>query len=295
MPLHNKFSEAVSVGETIDAENIRERFEKLEGFVNGGIDPHDIKYAALHEAESAGVTLLSDPRTDAFETRHILRPEYYISANPRVEGVSSDTYYRNVPDGKMNRHIRHETSGHILTENLMTSDINDLPADAWQPVDGMSATVMVKGDSNVDAYVCGSCYAWGSGATDFYGMSLYEQAQNYSRGDLEGLSPSESQWSAWWRAVACNRTIGIFKLWVDRPDVDEMTDYRSTERRLYGRGERSYRSRRSQLSFATKVTLSPGINKISYRCVYRLTNIDTRLSQHLYIDNRNFFVDVHYK
>ena len=289
-----KFSYPVFSGDKISAKDIRDRFKELERFVNGGVSPNDIKYHTSDEASSAGVTFSSDPRKDALESRHIIKPEYYISANPRVEGVSSDTYYRNVPDGKMNRHVRHETSGSITVEKLTTSDINDLPVSAWQPIDGMSASIMVKGDDEVNAFVCGSCYSGASGATDFYSMPLSDQAQNYGRGPDGGKDASESQWSAWYRAKACPRTIGIFKLWVETPD-GEITSYNSTERRIFNRGERSYRSRRSQISFASKIELYPGINKVSYRCVYRLGAVDSRLQQHLYIDGRNFFVDVHYK
>lgn len=295
MPLDPSFSEIIFEGDTVAAENIVDRLDALEHFVNGGIAVSDIKYYDPAEVTSAGVTVSSDRRTDAFETRHILKPEYYISANPRIEAVSSDTFYRNTPDGKMNRHVRHETSGQIMAETLSASDINDLPSSAWQPIDGMSASVFVKGSADVNAFICGSMYAWGSGATDFYGLSVADQAQNYGRGPSEGVSHSESQWSAWWRAKAGRATLGIFKLFVDWPGYDTLQPYESTERRVFNRGERSYRSKRSQISFATSVVLKPGVNKVSYRCVYRLPSLTSRLAQHLYIDGRNFFVDVHYK
>ena len=295
MPLDPSFSDTVGLGDKITPDSFNDRFDLLENFVNGGISVEDIQYATESSTIDAGVTPAVDPRTNALESRHILRPEYYISANPRVDAVSSSTYYRNVSDGKMNRHVRHETSGQILAEFLKSADVHDLPASAWQPIDGMSANIYVKGTENVDAFVCGSMYAHASGATDFYGMSLADQAQNYGRGPEEGAEQSESQWKAWYRARAGKVTIGIFKLYVDRPDSDTIEDFQHTERRLFARGQMSYRSRRSQISFATRVTLSPGMNKVSYRCVYRLPAIDSRLQQHLYIDARNFFVDVHYK
>ena len=294
MPLDSTFSDPIETGTVIDAKDINDKFKKLEDFVNGGIDRSDIKYFYESEADAAGVTFSYDPREDAFESRHILKPEYYISGNPRIEGVSSDTFYRNVPDGKMNRHVRHETSGNITTNSLSSTAINNLKSPAWQPIDGMSANIFVKGDNDVKAFICGSMYAGASGSTDFYGLSVADQAQNYGRGPEEGKEQSESQWSAWWRQKAGRSTIGIFKLWIDRAD-GTLIDYDSTERRLYNRGERTYRSRRSQMSFATMVDLKPGINKVSYRCVYRLPDVSARLSQHLYIDARNFFVDVHYK
>ena len=294
MPLDPSFSAPVAFNETVKSKDLTQRFDLLEDFVNGGVEVSDIKYSTAAETKSSGVTFSSDPRQDAFESRHILKPEYYVSANPRIEGVSSDTFYRNVPDGKMNRHVRHETSGQVLSDYLSRTDVNALPPSAWQPIDGMSASIFVKGDSQVVAFVCGSMYAWASGATDFYGLTVAEQAQNYGRGPDEGKDHSESQWSAWYRGRAGRTTIGVFKLFVHRPGED-IDDYKSTERWLYGRGERSYRSKRSQMSFATSITLQPGMNKVSYRCVYRLPSLTSRMQQHLYIDARNFFVDVHYK
>jgi hypothetical protein len=296
MPLSPSFSSPlVGTSDTIESKEIENTFSRLEKFVNGGIAVSDIKYSSITEVEDAGVTVSSDPREDAFETRHILKPEYYVSGNPRIEGVSSDTFYRNVPEGKMNRHVRHETSGNITTGSMTSSSLRNLPPSAWQPIDGMSANIFVKGDKSVNAFVFGSMYAWSGGSTDFYGLSVADQAQNYGRGPLEGKDQSESQWSAWFRAKACKSTIGVFKLYVHRPDDDSPTPYEATERRVFNRGESSYRSKRSQISFATAVSLRPGVNKVSYRCVYRLPSLTSRLSQHLYVSARNLVVDVHYK
>ena len=96
MPLDPIFSDAVGLGDKITSNIFNNKFDLLEDFVNGGISVEDIQYATESSTIDAGVTPAVDPRTNALESRHILRPEYYISANPRVDAVSSSTYYRNV-------------------------------------------------------------------------------------------------------------------------------------------------------------------------------------------------------
>lgn len=295
MPLNpDKFSTPVSFGDKIDAKDIRDRFSELENFVNGGIRATDVKYALPSEVSS--VTNTFDNRDDAFETRHLIKPEFYLGGNTRIEGVVSDTYYRNVSQGKMNRYFRHEQSGMYFTDGggFSSSDVDDLHHDAWQPIDGMSTIIDIKGESTVNAYVCGSLYAFASGGTDFQTDDIQTQAQNYSRGDNEGEDLSTTQMSAYTRMKASGVTIAVFKLYVERPG-ESISDYPNTERRLFNRGEASYNCRRQQISFAHHVELKPGINKVSYRCVYRLDSIKARTARHLYIDGRNFFVDVHYK
>ena len=62
-------------GLTISAREIRDNVEAIQEFVNGGIRNADLERSSL-------------------ETENILKPEFYGSPSPRVEGVSSDTYYR---------------------------------------------------------------------------------------------------------------------------------------------------------------------------------------------------------
>ena len=297
MPVNpDKFSSTVVSGDKVDAEDIRSRFSELERFVNGGIKATDVKYALSSETDGL-VTNTSDVREDAFETRHLIKPEFYLGGNTRVEGVTSDTYHRHVPQASMNRYFRHEQSGMYFTDldGFSSSAVDDLHHTAWQPVDGMSATIDVKGDETVSAYVCGSLCAFASGGTDFQNDKLQTQAQHLSVGGSEGYDLSTTQMAAYTRMQVSGAIIAIFKLYVQRPEDDEPIAHTHTERRLYNRGEKSYNCRRQQISFAHMVELEPGINKVSYRCVYRLKSIEARTARHLYVDGRNFFVDVHYK
>ena len=297
MPLDpDEFSSPVSRGDTVKARDIRSRFSELERFLNGGIESTDIKYRLSSETDGL-VTNTLDPRGDAFETRHIIKPEFYLGGNTRVEGTSSDTYHRHIPHGGMNRYIRHEQSGMYRTgeAGFSSSAVDELHHSAWQPIDGMSTTIDVKGDSDVNAYVCGSLYSFSSGGTDFQKDTIHDQAQHYSRGEDEGATLSTTQQAAYTRMMASGMTIAVFKLYVQTPEDSEPLAHTKTERRLFNRGENSYNCRRQQISFAHRVTLKPGINKVSYRCVYRLRNEQARTARHLYIDGRNFFVDVHYK
>ena len=299
MPLNSdKFSSSVSSGDKVDAEDIRSRFSELERFINGGIEASDVKYALSSETDGL-VTNTSDSREDAFETRHLIKPEFYLGGNTRVEGVTSDTYHRHVPQASMNRYFRHEQSGMYFTDlgGFSGNAVDDLHHTAWQPIDGMSATIDVKGDTGdtINAYVCGSLYAFASGGTDFQTAKLQTQAQNYSRGSNNGQDLSTTQMAAQTRMMASGAVIAIFKLYVQTPEDDEPVAHTHTERRLFNRGEKSYNCRRQQISFAHLVELKPGINKVSYRCVYRLKTIEARTARHLYVDGRNFFVDVHYK
>ena len=67
---------------------------------------------------------------------------------------------------------------------------------------------------------------------------------------------------------------------------------RQTQRRIYPRSGGSYNFRRAQVSFLDTVTLTPGVNKISYRAWYRLKGGGQTSHKHCYIDGRNFIVDL---
>ena len=273
----------VSSGDVVSATDLRTRFQELERFVNGGIELPDLS------------TLTDDD--SLFSSRHMVKPEFYSTANSRIKAVSSDVYYRNTFFSSFNRYVRHEITGAYITGNdgFNSSDVDDLPHSAWTPVDGMSATVDVKGSSDVTAYVNGSLYAYGIGSNDGITMTLKDASENYSRGPSNGRYTSETQESGVIRALISGKILAAFKLYVDKMDGNGPLEQAVTERWIYNTGERSYKFRRQQVSFAVPVTLSPGQNKISYRCIYRLGEHDSLSFKHLFIDNRNFFVDVHYK
>ncbi len=282
MPIDPSIIRDVEVGETISAEDIRNRFSELERFVNGGITQSDF----------------FDTQQNIFDNAQIIKPEFYSVGNNRIEGVIADNYYRNTNFSSYNRFIRHETSGSYNTdgESFSITDLDALPASAWQPIDGMAATGNVKGSENVSAFINGSCYAQAVGSDDRFKINLKVISQNNNgfQGD-ESDDDVRTQRAAFNRCVDSGVIIAAFKLYVDTMDGSGPQPVRSTKRRLFNRGQNSYRFRHQQISFATRVTLTPGPNKISYRCIYRLKDHDSRALKHVFIDSRNFFVDVHYK
>lgn len=285
MPVDPSVIAPVSSGDTVSAEDIRERFQGLEKFVNGGIEASDLKTGSDFTAEEKQI----------FETRHILKPEFYVQANTRIHGVSSDVYYRNRFLSSFNRYVRHEVTGAYNTGDgdFTASDLDALPSEAWTPIDGMSSTVVVKGTSNVTAFVNGSLYAWAGGGSDGIGTRLKDRYGDTGSGSA--FQPNKVQRAAYRRCLQCGKFIAIFVLYVDNMDGSGPQKQSSTERRLYNRGERSYPFRKTQISFTDRVTLTPGPNKISYRCLYRMVQEDSIAFKHVFIDNRNFLVDVHYK
>jgi hypothetical protein len=133
----------------------------------------------------------------------------------------------------------------------------------------MSATVIVKGDSNVDAYVNGSLYAFAAGGSDGIATSLEDRYND--RGQSGPASTANSkQEAALRRCLQCGLFKAFFILYVDKMDGNGPQRQNETERRIFNRGEGSYAFRKTQVSFATKIELSPGTNKVSYRVLYRM-------------------------
>jgi hypothetical protein len=281
MPVDTSILSEVSNGDTITAKDIRNRFTELERFVNGGVTNKDFH----------------PDQTNIFDNAQIIKPEFYSVGNNRIEGVIADNYYRNTNFSSYNRFIRHETSGSYNTdgESFSSTDLDALPASAWQPIDGMAATVNVKGDQNVSAFINGSCYAQAVGSDDGFKISLKVISKNENGFDVAGDNADMTQRAAFNRCINSGIIIAAFKLYVDTMDGSGPQPVNSTKRRLFNRGQNSYRFRHQQISFATRVTLTPGPNKISYRCIYRLKQQDSRGLKHVFVDTRNFFVDVHYK
>tara|TARA_R100000234_G_scaffold119629_2_gene103122 strand:- start:4 stop:858 length:855 start_codon:yes stop_codon:yes gene_type:complete len=284
MPINPALFPVVGPGDVVSATDIRNRLEDLERLVNGGITLADLKVSAE----------FTESERKIFGTRHIVRPEFYSVANTRVIGTPADVYYRNRFFSSLNRYVRHEITGSYQTGNsgVDSTVLDALPAEAWTPIDGMAASVVVKGEETVDAMVNGSLYAFGAGGSDGFFTSLEDRYND--TGDSVGF-PNNEQRAAFNRAQQCGIFKAFFMLYVDLMDGNGPQPQRETERRIFNRGEATYPFRKTQVSFATKVQLSPGVNKISYRCLYRMRQDDNIGFNHVYIDNRNFFVDVHYK
>tara|TARA_R110002167_G_scaffold151172_4_gene345077 strand:- start:371 stop:862 length:492 start_codon:yes stop_codon:yes gene_type:complete len=159
-------------------------------------------------------------------------------------------------------------------ESPDTSDIN-----LWQPVDGMSATIHCHED-NVAALCIGSFRAF---ERDGVVSDLYSHLS----------SDAEDEINPFRRAIVAGKYIAEFMLFVDTGSGPVAKP--RTRRRVYGSGENQYKCRHMNHSFIQDLTLSEGENKISYRCFYRLLGEDDRRMVHLYLQARNFVVDVLYR
>ena len=83
MPLDSSIISDVSSGDTIEAEDLRDRFKEIQRFVNGQIEDSDFKRVP------DPVPLGTPTREAVIETQHIYKPEFYGSPSPSVVGVSS--------------------------------------------------------------------------------------------------------------------------------------------------------------------------------------------------------------
>tara|TARA_R110000803_G_scaffold30008_2_gene67998 strand:+ start:1037 stop:1810 length:774 start_codon:yes stop_codon:yes gene_type:complete len=257
MPVKPSIFTTVSDGDTLDASDIKDRATDLQRFVNGQVWADDLSTTAF------------------VDTQHIVRPEFYGSPSPRVEGVSSDTIYRKRTGNILDTHYRHEGSGSELMPSFESPDTSDI--NLWQPVDGMSATIHCH-EAGVAALCLGSFMAFERGGvvTDF--------AKGHESKDY--INPYR-------RANVAGKIIAEFMLFVDTGNGPVAQP--RTRRRVFGSGENQYRCRHMNHSFIQELTLSEGENKISYRCFYRLSGIDDRRMVHLYLQARNFVVDVLYR
>tara|TARA_R110000824_G_scaffold17134_1_gene69973 strand:+ start:4749 stop:5537 length:789 start_codon:yes stop_codon:yes gene_type:complete len=247
---------------TLHAVHIKERFKELQRFVNGGIKSSDMKK--------------SEPWVEA---QHIFKPEFYASPSPRFEAVSGDVYHKHRAHNKMNRYYRHEHSGSSIQPGGSYEGAGSNP-EVWHPIEGMSSTIHVTEDSVV-AMVMGTFYAWESGGV-IGGQSHDESADLTSK-------------KGYVAATITGRHCAEFMLWVDTDDGTGPQKMATTQRRIYPRGGGRYNCRKMQHSFAELVTLTRGVNKISYRSWYRQFAEDDKTARHVYVDGRNFIVDVHYK
>tara|TARA_R110002020_G_scaffold92525_1_gene223920 strand:+ start:3291 stop:4091 length:801 start_codon:yes stop_codon:yes gene_type:complete len=266
MPVNPTIFSNVSPGDTIEAEDIKNRMLELQRFLNGGIVPRKI---------TAG----GDFENSAFiKTQHIEKPEFYGSPHPRVEAISSDTVFRKRTNNRLDRYYRHEQTGSVSQESF--AGAADKPT-AWQPIEGMSSTVFAREDCT--ALVIGSFYVQDSGGSDGFG-------------NVDTLdSGTFRQQAAFERCQLAGRIICETALFLDIGDGNGATLQDRTKRRVYSRGEQSYNCRRMNHSFTIPVDLKKGHNKLSYRTYYRLKRRDDFNVKHIFFDARNFVVDCLYR
>ncbi len=281
MPVDTTIISDVSPDETIEAEDLRDRFKELQRFVNGGIEDSDFKRIAG-----------SSTREGVVETQHIYKPEFYGSPSPTVVGVSSDTVYRRRSGNKLDRYYRHEAIGGQILESF-TVEAADDDSTAWQPIEGLSTTVYVHESTSPQCLIMGNFYAFESGGKNGYSRSKITNGDKWGRFE-QGRNRLESE-SGYYRSMACGTGIAVFMLFVDTMNGDGPQPIKATRRTLYGTGGGRYRLRRMNHSFTHKVALTQGENKISYRCFYRQKAHDDKRLRHLYIDARNLVVDILYR
>ena len=272
MPIDSSIFTDVTTDQALEAEDLRSRFRELQRFLNGGIVPRKVTDGGDFE-DSAFI-----------KSQHIEKPEFYGSPSPRIEAVSSDTVYRHRSNNRLDRYYRHETSGSVSQEPGSFEGANNEPS-AWQPIEGMSATVFCREDCT--ALVLGSFYVQDSGGSDGYDPldKLLADDKEYT----------ERQEAAFNRYLIAGRVIGESSLFVDKNDGNGSVLQENTRRRFYSRGEGAYNCRRQNHSFSTVLSLSRGINKISYKYYYRLSGRDDENVKHVYFDSRNFVVDLLYR
>tara|TARA_R100001079_G_C4411054_1_gene135543 strand:- start:43 stop:882 length:840 start_codon:yes stop_codon:yes gene_type:complete len=279
MPIDTSIFKDVSPSETIEANDLRDRVNELQRFVNGQIESTDLK------VDSSG------NKSQIIKTSHIFKPEFFGSPSPQIIGVSSDTIFRRRSGNKLSRYYRHEGIGSSITDS---QTFNDDDYTAWQPIEGMSSTVYVHEQSSNSRPFCmvmGNMYVFESGGKVGEPRGVLRRAID---DDFNDGKRRESL-SGFTRCREASRFVAVFALFVDKMDGNGPQPDLSTRRVIYGTGGGRYRCRRMNHSFASSVDLSLGENKISYRCWYRLRTTDNQKAKHVYIDARNFVVDVLYK
>tara|TARA_R100000353_G_C6504386_1_gene194959 strand:+ start:397 stop:1188 length:792 start_codon:yes stop_codon:yes gene_type:complete len=263
MPIDASIFKDVNPKDPVDAEDLRLRFRELQRFVNGGINPE-----------------VDFEESQFIETQHIEKPEFYGSPHPRVEAVSSDTIYRQRTNNRLDRYYRHEQSGSVLAETYNSAKTQE-KLSAWQPIEGMSATVFVREDCT--AFVMGNFYTLDQGGSDGF-IKLKKLSEGEDR-----------QRASYHRCLLAGRLLAETMLFVDNMDGSGPQAQVFSRRRIFSRGEAQYNMRRQNQSFTNLISLTKGENKVSYRCVYRLKRREDSFVKHLLFDARNFVVDCIYK
>ena len=266
MPIDESIFKDVSPGDELSAEDLRLRMLELQRFLNGGIVPRKVTDGGDFE-DSAFI-----------KTQHIEKPEFYASPSPRIEAISSDTIYRKRSNNRLDRYYRHEPTGSVLQDNF--TGARDEPS-AWQTIEGMSASVFCR--EACTALVIGSFYVHDSGGGD-----------GFPALDTLGVTTTRQE-AALQPFLLAGRVVGESALFVDKNDGNGSVYVPNTKRRFFSRGAQKYNCRRQNHSFTVPIELSEGMNKISYKCFYRLKTRDDTLVKHLYFDSRNFVVDLLYR
>ena len=174
------------------------------------------------------------------KTRHIYKPEFYITASNRTQFVSSEVYSRAVPFGVENLSFHHPHAG-SKTDDFKTSKN---ATSGWVPVRNLGATFNVQENSTPSTILCsfyayemgGALSPWGAGVEDNFG---------------EFTGKLEEEWCA------------EFALFVN----GELQE--ATARYLYASTSWNHMHSRKQFSFIAHPTLSAGINHVAVMCLVR--------------------------
>ena len=272
---------------TINAEDLREEIELLQRGINGGYLRSDV-------INNTRFSFGAGEDDFALSTDKIKKPEFYGSPSPRIEAVTSDTYYKKRTNNKLDRYYVHEVIG--TSKNFKDSSV----IGAYQPIEGMSCTVFCREEPKF-ALVTGCCHIFESGG--FAGKTFNTITDDGSQ-DFRGATfQHQSSRSGFLKAQAQAMYVAEMQMFLDKMDGNGPQIIVGAGRTVKARGRGAYNCRRRQIAFTVPLVtggtlatgLTIGVNKVSYRIRYRLFDDAETRYRHIYVDARNFVVDVYYK
>jgi len=292
MPFNPDLFRTFTPGDALTAGAVNLTSRGLSEGLNGGLTLVDF------EDKPDATGSVSERKKAVINSAHIYKPEFYGSPSPHVLAVSSDTYYRRRSGNKLNRYYRHEGIGSQTMDKIdISKAFEDISA--WQPVEGLSATVHIEDVGYTPTVLVSASFH----AQEKGGKVGDPRSQILREGRDTGEGNSMESLSGYYRAIAASRYVAGFGLFLDKMDGSGPTYIVGTQRWLFGTGGGRYRCRRMNhainvmLNDSGSVTygLTPGENKISVRCFYRLFSPSSKFTRHVYVDARNLVVDVIYK
>ena len=255
----SSFDDSLELGDATSASEVQAFLDEAHRFINGGMVDSD-----LHTREWV-------------KTEHIFRPEFFGSPSPRVEMVSSDVHYRQRP---------HDTgSGHLG----VALSVNN--SESYQYIEGLGATVRCHKAAVVDVM------------TSFY---IFEDNGQGTKLDMD---QPVAQVCLFVDNEARRNTIrNIFpRAKGGAPIISgTLSAVESPEAENFN-GTRAREFNRRQVSFIHQESLTAGTHKLSVRLKYKTRqgysngiasdHISTAKGdewKHVFVEGRNFIVDVHY-
>ena len=267
----SSFDDSLRLEDTTSASELQAVFDEAHRFFNGGMIASDL-----------------NARTWV-DTEHIFRPEFYGSPSPRVEMVSSDVHYRQRPHDTTERSIHHEASG---AGSLGVNLSNNNP-DSYQFIEGLGSTMRCHKAAVVDIM------------TTLY---IYEDNGEGSKIDMDTAC---AQVCLFVNNVSRRNTVrNIFPRGKGGGPGLGASDLSGTTSAEKFQGTRMREFNRRQISFIHQESFVAGTHNLSVRLKYKTradygnntTNVKADATsggkgdewKHVFVEGRNFIVDVHY-